>query len=111
MFITPKSVTYYVSPERRVPYKEWYDSLEDKKTRFIITNRLARVRRGLLGDCKNLGDGIWELRIDYGPGLRIYLGQQGYTIMILLCGGDKSTQRQDIEKAKEYWAHYQGGIR
>jgi putative addiction module killer protein len=61
---------------------------------------------GNLGDCQSVGNGVFELRIDYGPGFRIYLGQIGRTIVILICGGDKSTQDRDIGQAKEYWADY-----
>ena len=61
---------------------------------------------GNLGDCHGVGDGVQELRIDYGPGYRVYFGQVGSTIVLLLCGGDKSTQAKDIEQAKRYWSEY-----
>lgn len=66
----------------------------------------TRVEAGNLGDYRSVGEGIFELRIDYGPGYRIYFGQIGITIVLLLCGGDKSTQEQDIRKAIEYWEDY-----
>jgi putative addiction module killer protein len=61
---------------------------------------------GNLGDCQSVGNGVFELRIDYGSGFRIYFGQIGMTIVILICGGDKSTQDRDIRQAKEYWTNY-----
>jgi len=68
--------------------------------------RPDRVSLGNLGDSHGLGEGVQELRIDYGSGYRVYLGQEGETIVLLLCGGDKSTQTKDIEKAKRYWNEY-----
>jgi len=61
---------------------------------------------GNFGDCHGVGDGVQELRIDYGPGYRVYFGQEGATIVLLLCGGDKSTQTKDVEIAKGYWNEY-----
>jgi putative addiction module killer protein len=85
---------------------DWLYSLRDQRAKAKIRARLDRVENGNLGDCKSLGEGVFELRIDYGPGYRIYFGQEGITIIILLCGGDKSTQEQDIGKAQEYWKDY-----
>jgi putative addiction module killer protein len=81
--------------------------LRDTKARNKIQLRLDRVKLGNLGDYRSVGEGVFEFRIDYGPGYRIYFGQVGLTIVLLLCGGDKSTQEQDIRKAKEYWADYE----
>ncbi len=71
-----------------------------------VLARLARVRRGNLGDCKSVGEGVSELRVDYGPGYRVYFAQKGQTLVILLCGGDKRTQEKDIQRAKQYWHDY-----
>lgn len=71
-----------------------------------ILARLTRVRQGNLGDCKTVGEGVSELRVDYGPGYRVYLGQQGRTLVVLLCGGDKRTQDRDIRLAKQYWREF-----
>jgi len=89
-----------------VPFDNWYNSLRDSKISTIIDKRLNRVILGKLGDCQSVGEGVFELRIDYGPGFRIYFGQVGTTIIILLCGGDKSTQDRDIRQAIEYWTDY-----
>jgi putative addiction module killer protein len=70
--------------------------------------RINRLRLGSFGDYKAVGDGVCELRIDYGPGYRVYFGRHGTEIVILLIGGDKRSQDRDIETAKEYWADYQG---
>jgi putative addiction module killer protein len=68
--------------------------------------RLDRLRLGNMGDCKPVGSGVQELRIDFGPGYRVYLGQDGKNLILLLCGGDKSTQAKDIQAAHEYWTDY-----
>ncbi|WP_026135379.1 type II toxin-antitoxin system RelE/ParE family toxin [Scytonema hofmannii] len=96
-----------MAPEGTVPFAEWLDSLRDKKAKAKIKERLKRVSLGNLGDCKSVGGGVFELRIDYGPGYRVYYGQVGLIIVILLLGRDKSTQEQDIRKAQEYWADYE----
>ncbi|MEB3179318.1 MAG: type II toxin-antitoxin system RelE/ParE family toxin [Nostocaceae cyanobacterium] len=68
--------------------------------------RFARLQLGNFGDYRFVGEGVYELRIDYGPGYRVYFGQVGNTIILLLCGGDKSTQNRDLLKAIEYWQDY-----
>ncbi|MEX2492183.1 MAG: type II toxin-antitoxin system RelE/ParE family toxin [Nitrospirales bacterium] len=84
----------------------WLTSLRDIKTRAKIRVRLDRISLGIFGDCHGVGEGVQELRIDYGPGYRIYFGQKGTSIVLLLCGGDKSTQTEDIETAKRFWNEY-----
>ena len=82
-------------------FAAWLASLQDAKAKSTIAKRLVRVASGLMGDVKPVGEGISELRIDFGPGYRLYLKQQGKTLIVLLCGGDKSTQKQDIRRAKK----------
>ncbi|GHU48313.1 addiction module antitoxin RelB [Spirochaetia bacterium] len=81
-------------------YKKWVKKLRDNNARYRIFARLERLSQGHLGDCKPIGEGLTEMRIDYGPGYRIYYKDTGKEIIILLCGGDKSTQQEDIEEAK-----------
>lgn len=77
------------------------------KATAIIQKRLRRVELGNLGDYRSVGEGVCELRIDYGPGYRVYFGQIEMKIVLLLCGGDKSTQEQDIRQAIKYWRDYE----
>ena len=88
------------------PFTNWLSKL-DKKIQDRIMERLDRIKHGNLGDYKNLGDGIYELRFFFNSGYRIYFGKEGNTIIIILCAGDKSSQSKDIEKAKQYWRNYE----
>ena len=106
METTPKELRIYVTEEGRAPFSEWLITLRDPKARAKIRVRLDRVSLGNFGDCHVVGYGVQELRIDYGPGYRVYFGQEGATIVLLLSGGDKSTQTKDIETAKQYWITY-----
>ncbi|MBP6198115.1 MAG: type II toxin-antitoxin system RelE/ParE family toxin [Nitrospira sp.] len=96
----------YVTAEGREPFTEWLNSLQDRRARAKIRIRLDRVSLGNLGDCHGVGGGVQELRIDYGPGFRVYFGQDGTTVVLLLCGGDKSSQARDINTAQRYWSEY-----
>ncbi len=82
-------------------YRKWFDSLKDRNARMRIAIRIRRISLGNFGDVKPVGEGISEIRIDYGPGYRIYYLQKKNTVIILLSGGDKSTQSKDIKKAHE----------
>lgn len=82
-------------------FAEWLQSLKDMKTAAVIARRIVRVQSGLLGDVKPVGNGVSELRVDYGPGFRLYFTMRGKALVVLLCGGDKSTQRADLKRAKE----------
>lgn len=82
-------------------FSEWFEKLKDRKARAKITIRIRRVSLGNLGDVKPVGEGISEMRIDYGPGYRVYFTQRGVQLIILLAGGDKTTQSADIKKAKK----------
>jgi putative addiction module killer protein len=82
-------------------YKKWISNLRDERARYRVNARIERLKQGNPGDVKPAGEGVSEMRIDYGPGYRVYFTQKGLEIIILLCGGDKSTQAADIEAAKK----------
>lgn len=105
--IKPKSVLVYRTTEGRLPFDEWLRRLCDANAVARILARIGRLRRGNLGDCAPVGDGVSELRVESGPGYRVYFGQKGQTLVILLCGGDKRTQERDIRLARQYWHDYQ----
>jgi putative addiction module killer protein len=78
----------------------------DARAKMRISKRLNTAKTGNLGDTRFVGGGVYEMRIDYGPGYRVYFSNDGNTIVILLCGGDKRTQQKDIDLAQEYWIAY-----
>jgi len=84
-----------------VVYARWFNSLRDRKARARIDVRIRRLSLGNPGDVKAVGEGVSELRIDYGPGYRVYYTQRGQRLIVLLAGGDKPTQKQDIKRALE----------
>ncbi len=104
-----KEIKYYSLPNGKEPYTEWFEKLRDKKAKAKIAVKIDRIKLGNFGGCEAVGEGLSELKIDYGPGYRVYFGQAGDAIIILLCGGDKSTQSKDIKKAYEYWKDLIGG--
>jgi|TARA_R110002094_G_scaffold205364_1_gene176213 putative addiction module killer protein len=87
-------------------FDRWLRSLRDRQARARVEARIRRLSLGNPGDVKAVGGGISEMRIDYGPGYRVYYMQRGRIVVILLCGGDKSTQARDIAKAKEIAAQW-----
>ena len=82
-------------------FSQWLRRLKDDKAFGRILVRIRRAELGNLGDCRSVGGGVMEMRVDYGPGYRVYFAWQGDGIVVLLCGGDKRTQRRDIKRAKE----------
>jgi len=100
-------ILYYMDKNGNNPFAEWHEHLRDAKARAAIDRRLTRMELGNFGDCKPLRDGVWELRIDTGPGYRVYYAKTGSTIILLLCGGDKRKQKADIERACKYWQDWQ----
>jgi putative addiction module killer protein len=89
----------YTDTSDRAPFADWLGALKDIRAQAIIRARLAKVQGGNFGDCKPLRDGVQELRIDYGPGYRVYLSRQGPVVVLLLCGSDKSEQDRAIKQA------------
>ena len=82
-------------------FTQWLKGLRDRRARAVILNRIDRFTVGNLGLCAPVGNGVSEAKIDRGPGYRLYFVQRGKTLIILLCGGDKSTQQKDIRKAHQ----------
>ena len=101
----PKEIRIYEDEEGRAPFSEWMDRQEAPLYGRVMA-RLERVELGNLGDHRGVGDGVFELRIDFGPGYRVYFGLDGSELVVLLIGGTKKTQRRDIETAKQYWRNY-----
>lgn len=96
----------YLTKSGISPYDEWLSSLKSAKTKAIIISHIDRMELGSFGDSKALGNGIFEQRIHYGPGYRVYYARESKNIYILLCGGDKSSQKKDIKLAKMYWKDF-----
>ena len=101
-----RELEVYIMEEGRAPFLDWRNALRDLRGRAKIRARLDRVRLGNFGDRGGVGEVVEELRIDFGPGYRVYIGQVGSRVVLLLCGGDKSTQVEDIREAKNYWKEY-----
>lgn len=106
MISLKRELVSYQTEKGRTPFEEWLEGLRDRKGRAVIRMRLDRLEYGNPGECGPVGGGVFELKIHYGPGYRLYFGQDGGTFIILLCGGDKNTQQKDILIAKEYWVDY-----
>jgi putative addiction module killer protein len=102
----PRKLQVYQTQNGREPFTEWLKSIRDRRTRTRIRERLERLEDGNFGDCQSVGAGVYEMRLPFGAGYRIYFGEIDNTIVLLLCGGDKSSQAQDIERAKTYWLEY-----
>jgi putative addiction module killer protein len=100
-------VWHYLTASGKNVVEEWLDSLRDDEAEARIVTRLARLAAGNFGDCKPVGNGVLELRIDWGSGYRVYYAMAGRTVVLLLCGGDKRKQTGDIQRAIRYWEDYQ----
>jgi putative addiction module killer protein len=85
---------------------EWLAGLKDARARAKVATRIARLEAGNFGDCKPVGEGVWELRVDWGPGYRVYYAIVGAEVVLLLCGGDKRKQAADIRRAAEFLKDY-----
>lgn len=101
-----KEVIIYRTDSDKEPFLDWLHKLKDPFIADVIMARLDRVKKGNLGDCKHLKKGVYELRVHYGKGYRVYFGQHDHIIIVLLCGGHKGTQKRDIEKVYQYWNEF-----
>ncbi|MGK5089990.1 type II toxin-antitoxin system RelE/ParE family toxin [Bdellovibrionota bacterium FG-2] len=99
----PRNVENYVTPDGSDVFHGWLDALGDDRARVLIDKTIAKIRLGNLGDHKSVGGGVQEVRLDYGPGYRIYIGEHGNTLVIILCGSTKKRQQKTIDLAKGYW--------
>ncbi|WP_404790577.1 type II toxin-antitoxin system RelE/ParE family toxin [Altericista sp. CCNU0014] len=104
--VNPKQVVFYADEDGNEPFQAWMDNLRDQQGKRRIISRLFRVQQGNYGDVKPIGDGLSELRIFFGPGYRVYFGEEAGNMVVVLCGGDKDSQSRDIEAAKVYWKEY-----
>jgi putative addiction module killer protein len=93
----------------RIPFDEWFNAIKDLRVKARLLKRLDKVQLGNLGDWNSVSDGVFELREHFNKGFRIYYGMEKRTVILLLCGGDKSTQAKDIKKAKQYWQEFKEG--
>ena len=100
--IFPHEIEYYKTEDGTAPFKEWLAALRDVSGRAKIRIRLDRARMGNFGDHKLIDEGIWELRVDYGPGYRVYFAKEGHRLILLLIGGAKNSQKKDIAQASSY---------
>lgn len=101
------AILHYRTVEGRFPYREWLESIADKSTRAAILARVDRLAFGAFGDWKAVGAGVYELRVHFGAGHRVYFGRDSKAVVILLCGGQKRSQEADIRQAKRYWKDYE----
>jgi putative addiction module killer protein len=98
-------IRYYVAAGGQAPFADRFEDLE-VVARAKVTRALARLELGNFSNVKSVGEGVLELRIDYGPGYRVYFGRDGETLVVLLTGGTKKRQQRDIEAARAYWQDY-----
>ncbi|RJP32618.1 MAG: type II toxin-antitoxin system RelE/ParE family toxin [Candidatus Omnitrophota bacterium] len=104
-----KQIIIFSAPDGKQPFVEWMEAIrtKDQKTYLRILDRIDRIAEfGTYGDCKPVDNGVFELRFFFGPGYRVYFGEEGDAVVLLLCGGVKRTQEKDIKRAKEFWKTY-----
>jgi len=99
-------IRHYVTPAGKDVFDDWLTELADARAQAKIATRINRLVAGNFGDCKSLREGLYELRVDWGPGYRVYYAMIGKACVLLLCGGDKRKQAADIERALEYLRDY-----
>ena len=104
--MTEKDLIIYRTEDGKEPFIRWRKSLKDRVTVARIDRRLDRMTKGHYGDHKAVGEGVYELRLFFGPGYRIYFAEDGDQLVLLLCGGDKGNQGRDISAAQSYWQDY-----
>lgn len=103
-------IKIYQNKNGRQPFIEWLESIKDITTKARIKNRIARIELGNFGDCKIIRKGVSELRLHFGSGYRVYFGKVNNIIILLLCGGDKSSQVKNIKHAMQYWEDFKKSL-
>jgi putative addiction module killer protein len=101
-----KSIRLYKSKNGKIPFLIWLKSISDVRSKQIIQANIDKISLGHTGNTKYLANGVYEIKINYSPGYRVYYAHDGNDIIILLLGGDKRTQNEDIKKSKKYWSEY-----
>jgi putative addiction module killer protein len=104
--VKSKDILVYADENGKEPFTDWLFGLRDIMGRKRILVRVARLEQGNYGDCESVGEGVSELRLFFGPAYRVYFGEDENNIVVLLCGGDKKSQSQDIREAKAFWKEY-----
>ena len=99
-------VKVYQTTQGKWPFTSWYDGLKNHTDQLRIRKRVRQIALGNFGDSKSVGAGVYELRFFFGKGYRVYYAREQNAVILLLCGGDKSSQQKDIGKAKAYWKEY-----
>jgi len=99
-------IKIYETSTGKRPFDVWLQGLKDQKTQVAVDMRIERIKLGNFGLCKSLGDGVYELKIDFGPGYRVYFGKIGLRVILLLCAGNKQSQQKDIAKSKKYFQDF-----
>jgi putative addiction module killer protein len=100
------NIIKYVSADGKCPFDDWFSKLKDPIGKAAVLSRFDRIKQGNLGDYKDIGDGVYELRLFTGPGYRIYYAWEGEQLVLLLTAGSKSQQSKDIQQAKTYWLEH-----
>jgi putative addiction module killer protein len=108
--MVPYLIREYLTEEGKNPYRDWLSRL-DKHIRVRIQARIMRFEQGNFGDCKAINHGVWEARLMFGAGYRIYYALENENVILLLLGGDKQSQAKDIKRAQTYWTDYQSRSR
>lgn len=104
--IKPREVHYYETPSGKTPVQEWLSGIKDTLTQAILYKRIRQAGLGQLGKTRNVGSGVSELKIDFGPGYRVYFGIHEDRLILILMAGSKRTQEGDIKKARAYWIEW-----
>jgi putative addiction module killer protein len=104
--IKAKTIKLYATATGKEPFSEWLNSMRNPTDKARIENRIRRLTQGSVGDCEPVGEGVYELRLFFGPGYRVYFSEYKLEFVLLLCGGDKKTQSRDIQKAKDCWKEF-----